>query len=90
MINTKLSRQYRPWIVLLVIVLLTLFITGCYTIRFFHDSDMLRKKHDGEMYSISMPFTDGHIVGQAKVRSSCPSGASLVLIEQTVTDGLAH
>ena len=42
------------------------------------------------MYSISIPFTDSHIVGQDKVRFSCPSGASLVLIEQSVTDGLAH
>ena len=75
---------------MLVFIFLTLFITGCYTIRFFHDSDMLREKHDGEMYSISIPFTDSHIVGQDKVRVSCPSGASLVLIEQTVTDGLAH
>ena len=90
MINTKYRTQYRPCIFLLVITLLTLFITGCYTIRFFHDSDMLREKHDGEMYSISMPFTDSHIVGQAKFRSSCPSGVSLVLIEQTVADGLAH
>ena len=27
---------------------------------------------------------------QAEVRSACPSGASLVVIEQTLTDGLAH
>ncbi len=75
---------------MLVIALLTLLMTGCYKIRVFHDTDMLREKHDGEIYSISMPFTDSQIVGQAKVRSACPSGASLVLIEQTVTDGLAH
>ena len=75
---------------MLVITLLTIFITGCYTVRVFHNTDMLREKHDGEMYSISIPFTDSQIVGQAKVRSACPSGASLVVIEQTVTDGLAH
>ena len=75
---------------MMVIIFLTLFITGFYTIRFFHDSDMLREKHDGEMYSISIPFTDSQIVGQAKVRSVCPSGTSLVIIEQTVTDGLTH
>ena len=75
---------------MLVITLLTLFITGCYTVRVFHDTDMLRGKHDGKMYSISMPFTDSQIVEQEKVRSVCPSGASLVVIEQTVTDGLAH
>ena len=75
---------------MLIIILLTLFITGCYTIRVFHDTDMLREKHDGEMYSISMPFTDSQIGGMSKVRSVCPSGASLVEIEQSVTDGLAH
>jgi len=90
MINTKLSRQYRLCILMLVITMLTIFITGCYTVRVFHDTDMLREKHDGEMYSISMPFTESQIVGQAKVRSACPSGASLVVIEQTLTDGLAH
>ena len=90
MINTKFRTQYRSWIVILVISLLTLFITGCYTIRVFHDSDVLREKHDGEMFSISMPFTDSEIVGQEKVRSTCPSGASLVVIEQSMTDGLTH
>ena len=90
MINTKFSRKNRLWIEILFITLLTLFITGCYTVRVFHDTDMLREKHDGEIYSISIPFTDSQIVGQSKVRSACPSGTSLVVIEQTVTDGLAH
>ena len=75
---------------MLVNTLLTIFVTGCYTVRVFHDTDMLREKHDGEMSSISMPFTDSQIVGQAKVHSACPSGVSLVVIEQTMTDGLAH
>ena len=75
---------------MLVKILLIFFITGCYTVGVFNDTDLLREKHDGEMYSISRPFTDSHIVGQAIVRSACPSGASLVVIEQTVTDGLAH
>ena len=90
MVNTKLSRQYRPCIIMLVNTLLTFFITGCYTVRVFHDTDLLREKHDGEMYSISMPFTDSQIGGLVKVRSACPSGASLLVIEQTMTDGLAH
>ena len=54
---------------MLVISLLASFLTGCYTVRVFHDTDMLREKHDGEMYSVNMPFTDSQIVGQAKVRS---------------------
>ena len=68
----------------------TILITGCYTIRVFHNSDMLREKHDGEMHGVSMPFIDSQILGQSKVRSACPSGASMVLIEQTLTDGLVH
>ena len=75
---------------MLLISLMTLFFTSCYTTRFFHDTEMLRAKHDGEMSSISMPLTYGQIVGQAKVRTVCPSGASLVVIEQTLTDGLTH
>ena len=90
MLNTKFSTQFIHWMLMLVTTLLTLFITGCYTIRFFHDTDMLREKHDGEIYSIRMPFTDSQILGEAKVRSACSSGASLIIIEQTVTDGLAH
>ena len=75
---------------MLVITLFTLFITGCYTIRIFSDTDLLRKKHDGEMHSISMPFVESQILGHVRVRSACPSGASLVVIEQTVSDGLAQ
>ena len=90
MINIKNSTQLRTCKFLLVIKLLILFTTGCYTIRVFHDSEILRENHDGEMQSINILFKDSQIVGQAKVRSSCPSGASLVLIEQTLTDGLAH
>ncbi len=75
---------------MLIITLLTFFLTGCYTVRIFSDTDMLRENHDGEIRSISMPFLDSQHLGQARVRSACPSGASLVLIEQTFYDGLAH
>ena len=90
MINTKYIIQFRPWVLVMVITLFNLFISGCYTIRVFHDTDLLREKHDGEMYSISIPFTDRQILGQEKIRSACPSGASLLVIEQTFTNGLAH
>lgn len=75
---------------MLIIKLMTLSITGCYTISVFHDTDLLREKHDEELKSISVPFTESQIVGQAKVRSACPGGSSLIVIEQTITDGLAH
>jgi len=69
---------------------LTIFITGCYTVRVFHDTDMLREKHDGEISSISMIFSESQIDGPAQIYSLCPSGASLIEIEQTATDGLVH
>ena len=69
---------------------LLLTISGCYTMRFYHDSDLLREKYDGEISSISMPFTDTQIGGPAQIRTACPSGASLVEIEQTTLDGLTH
>ena len=90
MFNLKLKFNAAVILCLLITTGLTIMLSGCYTLRVYHDTDILREKHDGEIYSISIPFTDSHIVGQAKVRSSCPSGASLVLIEQTVTNGLAH
>ena len=75
---------------MLVIILVTLLVNGCYRIRIFHDSDLLREKNDGEINSMSMAFADSEIVSQKKVRSKCPSGTSLLLIEQTVTDGFVH
>jgi hypothetical protein len=39
---------------------------------------MLREKHDGEISSTSMIFTDSQIGGPANIRSACPSGASMV------------
>ena len=90
MINSKLITNFRPYIKTLFITLLTLLITSCYKVRIFHDTDMLREKHDAELYSISIPFTDSQIVSEAKVRSACPSGASLVVIEQTFADGVVH
>jgi len=50
----------------------------------------LREKHDGEISSISMIFAGSQIGGPAQIRSVCPSGASLIEIEQTATDGLVH
>ena len=75
---------------LLIAAALLMMIPACYTVRFYHDSDLLRDKHDGEISSISMIFRDSQIGGPAKIRSACPSGASLVEIDQTTLDGLKH
>ena len=66
-------------------------LSGCYTLRVYHDTDKLREKHDGEISSISsMIFAGKQIDGPVQIRSVCPSGASLIEIEQTATDGLVH
>jgi hypothetical protein len=90
MINNKFNFHFPAMATLLIFLLLSFAFTGCYTIRIYHDTDMLRENHDGEIQSVSMPFTDTQIGGPAQVRAACPSGASLLEIEQTMTDGMTH
>ena len=90
MINLKLSFNPVNIFSLLIASVILVLLPGCYTLRVFHDTDMLREKHDGEFTSVSMLFTDSQIGGPAKIGSSCPGGASLTEIKQTVSDGLVH
>jgi len=71
-------------------ILMGFSISSCYTVRFYHDTDTLREIHDGEIYSISSIVTKEQINGPAKIRSVCPSGASLTEIEQSMWDGFSH
>ena len=90
MINLKLNFNPPSILPLLIVSLMSVLFSGCYTLSVYHDTDMLREKHDGEITSVSMLFTDIQIGGPAKISSSCPGGASLVEIEQTASDGLMH
>ena len=90
MFNFKLKFNAVETSCLLIIAGLAIMLSGCYTLRVYHDTDMLLEKHDGEISTISMIFTRSQIGGPAQIRSVCPSGASLVEIEQTATDGLVH
>ena len=90
MINLKLSFNPANIFSLLIASVMFVSLPGCYTLRIYHDTDMLREKHDGEFTSVSMLFTDSQIGGPAKIGSSCPGGASLIEIKQTVSDGLVH
>ena len=90
MINLKFSLNPASIFSLLIAFVLSVMLSGCYTVRVYHDTEMLREKHDGEIYSVSMLFTDSQIGGPAKINSACPGGASLIEIEQTVSDGLMH
>ena len=90
MINLKFSFNATSILSLLFAFALLVMLSGCYTVRVYHDTEMLREKHDGEISSVSMLFTDSQIGGPAKISSACPGGASLIEIEQTVSDGLVH
>jgi len=90
MINLKFSFNPVSILSLLIASVMSVMLSGCYTVRVYHDTDMLREKHDGEISSVSMLFTDSQIGGPAKISSACPGGASLIEIEQTVSDGLVH
>ena len=90
MSKLKLNHPLSVALTLLITAVLPLLLAGCYTVRFYHDTDMLREKHDGEITSTSMLFPDSQIGGLTNIRSACPSGASMVEIEQSTLDGLTH
>ena len=90
MSNFKLIYLRSLVLTLLITLVLLFLLSGCYTVRFYHDTDMLREKHDGEISSISMIYTDSQTEGPANIYSACPSGASMVEIEQSTLDGLTH
>ena len=76
----------------LVLLIASLFFSlyGCYTVRFYHDTDKLREVPDGKIYAISSIVTITQDDKPAQIRSACPSGASFVEIEQTMSDGLTN
>ena len=90
MFNLKFRFNAAVILSFLITSSLTVMLAGCYTLRVYHDTDMLLEKHDGEISSISMIFAESQIGVPAQIRSVCPSGASLIEIEQTATDGLVH
>jgi len=90
MFNLKIKFNTAVILCLMINTGLAIMLSGCYTLRVYHDTDKLREKHDGEISSISMIFAGNQIGGPAQIRSVCPSGASLIEIEQTTTDGLLH
>jgi len=48
MINLKLSFNPASILSLLIAFVLSVMLSGCYTVRVYHDTDMLREKHDGK------------------------------------------
>ena len=90
MFNLKLKYNATLILCLLITTGLTIMISSCYTLRVYHDTDKLVGKPDGEISSNSLIFAGFQIGDPAQIRSVCPSGASLVEIEQTAIDGLAH
>lgn len=74
--------------IILIVLFFSISIFGCYTVRFYHDTDKLREHPDGEISSKSSLFNIFQENNPPQIRSACPSGASLVEIEQTISDGL--
>ena len=90
MFNLKLKYNATLILCLLITTGLTIMLSSFYTLRVYHDTDKLGEKPDGEISSNSLIFAEIQIGDPAQIRSVCPSGASLVEIEQTAIDGLAH
>jgi len=83
---------FRPSLIIhsTITIIIVFSLCGCYKVRFYHDTDILREMNDGKTSSISSIITGSQINGPAQIRSICPSGASLTEIEQTMWDGLSH
>ena len=90
MSKLKLNYPLSVALTFFITAVLPLLFASCYTVRFYHNTDILREKHDGEISSISMIFSDSQIGGPTNIRSVCPSGASMVEIEQSTLDGMKH
>ena len=90
MSKLKSNYPHSVALILLITTTLPLLLAGCYTVRFYHDTDILREKHDREITSTSILFPVSQIGGPTNIRSACPSGASMVEIEQSILDGLTH
>ena len=90
MSNSKISINKSSIKFLLLVASLYFSLYGCYTVRFYHDTDMLRVEPDGELSSESSIINITQVDEPAKIRSACPSGASFVEIEQTMSDGLTN
>ena len=90
MSKLKLNYPLSVAVTLLITSSLPLLLAACYTVSFYHNADMLREKHDGEITSISMRLPFSHHDDPKNTRSACPSGVSMVEIEQSAMDGLRH
>ena len=89
MSNSKISFNNLSIKFLIFISFLNFSIYGCYSVRFYHDTDKLREIHDGEISAVSSIYFNREN-DPALIRSVCPSGTSLLEIEQTFSNGLIN
>ena len=89
MSNSKIFFDNSSVKFLIFLLLINFSIYGCYSVRFYHDTDKLREIHDGEISDVRSLYFDKED-NPALIRSVCPSGASLVETKQTISDGLVN
>lgn len=90
MSNSKIFFNQSSFKILLILTTLYFSLYGCYTVRFYHDTEKLRELPDGEISAISSILPLAQIDKPVQIRSACPSGASFVEIEQTMSDGFTN
>lgn len=89
MSNSKIFFDNSSVKFLIFLSLINFSIYGCYSVSFYHDTDKLREIHDGEISAVRSLYFDKED-DPALIRSACPSGASLLKIKQTISDGLVN
>ena len=88
--NNKLVYSRLILSTFLLSAIFTISFSSCYKLKFFHDTELLREKYDGEILSTSTLLSNDINSDVANIGSACPSGASLVEVEQSILNGFTY
>ena len=90
MSNSKIFYNLSAFRLVLFVTSVYFSLYGCYTVSFYHDTDKLREIPDSEISAKSSILNITKVDKPAQIRTACPSGASFVEIEQTMSDSLTN
>lgn len=90
MFNLNLLQTVRPSRLrnLLVVGGSLLVLSGCHTIRFYHDMDALRPEPDHRVPATSLAWGLVPLEDPVELRSACPSGVSKLEVQQERSDAV--
>ncbi len=90
MFNLNLLQTFRPSRLrsFLLVGASFLVLSGCNTIRFYHDMDALRPQPDHRVPATALAWGLVPLEDPVELRSACPSGISKLEVQQEQTDAV--